>query len=82
MSLTQELENLHNTLRTKIPEPVLAKLDQAADELAASGIAERAIKVGDKAPDFQLPNAVGATVQLSELLNNGPVVVSFYRGSW
>ena len=41
-----------------------------------------AIAVGEKVPDFTLPNAKGETVLLSELLSNGPVVVTFYRGSW
>ncbi len=38
--------------------------------------------VGDTAPDFELPNASGGTVRLSELLRSGPVVLAFYRGSW
>ena len=33
---------------------------------------------GDKAPDFELPDQTGTTLRLSELLNNGPVVLFFY----
>lgn len=33
---------------------------------------------GDKAPDFELPDQTGATLRLSEMLNNGPVVLFFY----
>jgi peroxiredoxin len=51
-------------------------------ELAASGIMQRAIKAGDPAPDFRLPDARGGDVQLRDLLAKGPVVVSFYRGGW
>ncbi|EPR71831.1 peroxiredoxin-like family protein [Cyclobacterium qasimii] len=41
-----------------------------------------AIKIGEKAPSFQLPNPHGETISLSALLDNGPIVVTFYRGSW
>ena len=41
-----------------------------------------ALEVGQKAPDFKLPSADGKSVSLAELLEKGPVVVTFYRGSW
>jgi peroxiredoxin len=41
-----------------------------------------ALAVGDRAPDFELRNAMGDEVRLSELLTRGPVVLSFYRGAW
>ena len=47
-----------------------------------SGIADKALKVGDKAPDFTLPNARGESVSLSDILAKGPAVVTFYRGAW
>ena len=34
------------------------------------------------APDFALPDALGATVRLAELLTRGPVALVFYRGEW
>jgi peroxiredoxin Q/BCP len=34
--------------------------------------------VGEKAPDFALPDAEGRTVSLAELLARGPVVLYFY----
>ena len=41
-----------------------------------------AIEIGKKAPAFSLPNPQGKSVSLSTLLATGPVVVTFYRGSW
>jgi peroxiredoxin len=41
-----------------------------------------ALAAGDRAPDFELQNATGGTVRLSELLTRGPVVLTFYRGAW
>ncbi|QEG43186.1 peroxiredoxin-like family protein [Roseimaritima ulvae] len=43
---------------------------------------EAALDVGQTAPSFQLPNPQGERVALTDLLQNGPVVVTFYRGSW
>lgn len=36
------------------------------------------MKQGDKAPDFELQDQTGTTLRLSQLLNNGPVVLFFY----
>lgn len=55
---------------------------RALAALADSGLAERALGEGDTAPDFELPNAVGEPVRLSDLLETGPVILSFYRGQW
>jgi len=41
-----------------------------------------AIKIGQKAPDFKLPNPEGISISLKILLDKGPVVVTFYRGDW
>ncbi len=37
-----------------------------------------ALKVGDRAPDFTLPDTDGKPVRLSKLLERGPVVLAFY----
>jgi peroxiredoxin len=63
--------------------PVNAELlERSSRELAVSGITERVLKVGEQAPDFTLPNAVGRPVSLGRALEKGPVVVTFYRGIW
>ena len=41
-----------------------------------------ALAVGDAAPDFVLPDAADREARLSDLLADGPVVLTFYRGSW
>lgn len=40
------------------------------------------LPIGAKAPDFTLSDAEGNLVSLSETLQKGPVILSFYRGSW
>ncbi len=45
--------------------------------------AQQAPAIGDRAPDFTLQEAgTGRTVQLSDAVTRGPVVLSFYRGQW
>ncbi|WP_179319328.1 peroxiredoxin-like family protein [Winogradskyella helgolandensis] len=43
---------------------------------------KNAIKIGEKAPNFKLPNPQEKLISLSTFLNEGPVVITFYRGSW
>lgn len=81
-SLTEQLAAQRRASRTRIPAPALAVMDRATRELAASDIGEASAAVGSRAPDFALPDATGASVALGELLGEGPVVLSFYRGGW
>jgi peroxiredoxin len=42
----------------------------------------KGLKKGDKAPNFSGINQFGKTVELSQVLKSGPVVLVFYRGEW
>jgi peroxiredoxin len=80
--LTVELARLRGMRDEVIPPDVVSHMDRATAELIESNAADRAVKVGSRAPDFTLPNAVGKDISLRRLLTEGPVVVSFYRGIW
>ncbi len=82
MSLTEELAARRETARKNIPPDKLSVMDRATEELDQSGITASCLKEGDKAPEFELPNAVGKSLSLIKLLKDGPVVLSFYRGGW
>lgn len=56
--------------------------DRAAAALEASGISARALREGDAAPDFELPDLTGRMVRIEDLRAGGPVIISFYRGQW
>jgi peroxiredoxin len=60
----------------------LEAMHRATAELITSGQAGRALKAGDKAPDFVLNDPDGKPVSSRDLLAKGPLVVSFYRGVW
>jgi hypothetical protein len=82
MSLQEALQKFKEGVLTQLNPADVAMMDQATEELIRSGIAERAKKQGDGAPDFTLPNTSGEMVALSDLLARGPAVVTFYRGTW
>lgn len=65
-----------------VPRPVIETMQRATAELIASGAAAHALKAGDKAPAFTLGDPDGRAVSSAELLADGPLVVSFYRGVW
>jgi peroxiredoxin len=52
------------------------------ERVQMAGTIKDALKVGQSAPEFTLPDAFGKEVSLMTLLANGPVVISFYRGEW
>jgi len=82
MSLKAELDAFRSEFMAQVPPEIREAMVRADMELAASGIAQRALKAGDRAPDFNLPDARGGYVRLKDLLATGPVVLSFYRGGW
>ena len=55
---------------------------RATNELIASGAAGNALKVGANAPQFTLNDPEGNPVSSAELLAQGPLIVTFYRGVW
>lgn len=57
-------------------------MNKAVVDLVNSGVVNNSLKVGEKVPDFSLPNATGKTVKLNSLLTETPVIISFYRGGW
>lgn len=58
-----------------------AVMTQATEDLAAA-MPEPGLAVGRRAPGFSLPNAFGEEISLADLLADGPVVLTFYRGAW
>jgi len=64
------------------PAWVHEAMHRATDELIASGAAERALKAGDRAPEFTLKDADGHEVSSRNLLAKEPLVVTSYRGVW
>lgn len=56
--------------------------DDGIAKVKATGVLDTMKQVGDAAPAFTLPNAVGKDISSADLLKEGPIVVVFYRGAW
>jgi peroxiredoxin len=78
----KELEEFREKSSKTAPPDRLRIYEQGIEEVRTSGVVDKALKVGDRAPDFELPDARGKKVKLSELRARGPVVVTWYRGGW
>ena len=64
------------------PHEVIETMHRATAELEASGLANKALRVGDRAPEFRLFNQDHVQVNSADLLRQGSLVVSFFRGHW
>lgn len=81
-TLAEQTEKAANEFIAALSEDARKIVGKNFEKLLASDIAKDAVNVGDKAPDFSLPNVKGGNIRLSEALKKGPVVLSFYRGGW
>jgi hypothetical protein len=82
MNLQEQMDTFKKGFVEQVPEQALEIMARSGEQLQNSGIADQAMKVGDKAPDFSLSNTSERDVSLRVLLERGPVVLSFFRGAW
>jgi peroxiredoxin len=81
-NLSEQIEQTVSDFMGSLPEDDRQKTMDSFQKLHASATADGAVSAGDTAPDFVLPNAQNDSIHLYTMLNNGPVVLSFYRGGW
>jgi hypothetical protein len=81
LSLQEQLRTLAETIRRERPE-FSAAVDRLVARLRHYGAGEAAPKIGDSMPSFVLPDESAQKVSLEELLDRGPVAVTFHRGHW
>jgi len=82
MSLQQDIKDLQKEMMPSIPADVLTTMQDETAKLIASGIAAQAKNIGDHAPAFNLENSRGERVSMQDFLQQGVLVVNFYRGAW
>lgn len=80
--LGMELAELVKNVGASLPPEKLKMLGSMIEEFKGNGAESRALKVGAKAPQFRLRSSQGEWISSSDLLNKGPLVISFYRGGW
>ena len=70
------------SLRANTLPSVVAAFRAFVTELVQTGLVRQALKASDIAPMFRLRSSNGDFVSLSEVLDRGPAVISFFRGGW
>ncbi len=81
LSLQEQLRTLAETVRRERPE-FAAAVDRLVTRLRHFGAGEAAPKIGNSMPSFMLPDESAQMVSLEEVLDRGPVAVTFHRGHW
>lgn len=81
-SFREQLTATKENFAKNAPKELLDMFDTHEQELKESEIINHALKVGDKIPDFSLPNALGKMVNIQSLMTKKWLVISFYRGQW
>jgi peroxiredoxin len=81
VSLQEQLRAFAETVKRERPE-FAAAVDRLIQRLRQYGVGESAPQIGESMPPFVLPDDAGQIVSLDELLDRGPVAVTFHRGHW
>ncbi len=79
MEPNQEIQ--HALSSFSLPADARDKIAAAMGRIEKNQVAP-GLKVGERAPNFQLPNVAGEEISLEARLEQGPAVVTFYRGAW
>ena len=82
MNLNRELKKLQEQTLKNIPEEYVEVMLKDVEIQVKKGLTKNALAIGETIPNFKLENAVGEQVDVKDLLENGPLVISFYRGAW
>lgn len=81
-TFAEQRDEFNARLAEQAPAEVLEGFGRVIAGQAAVDYAARAPKVRDRAPDFTLHDQLGRQVSLAGELEQGPVVLIFYRGEW
>lgn len=82
MTLKSQLNSFQTSWKDRVGPETVALVTAANERLATSGLPGRMRKTGDSFPAATLPDATRQQVDLTVRLQQGPLIVSFYRGGW
>ncbi|MGG5505533.1 MULTISPECIES: peroxiredoxin-like family protein [unclassified Myroides] len=81
-TLAQQIDELNKNLVQQVPPEVLNSFSQSIEEVKHLQLENHCIKLGETFPNFKLQNTSDQCIELNDLLQKGPVIISFFRGSW
>jgi peroxiredoxin len=82
MPLKAQLEACRREYEANAEPRVIDAARRSIQALAETGLVAKALKAGEIAPLFRLRCGPSGFINLSDLLERGPVVVSFFWGDW
>ncbi|ETN39594.1 uncharacterized protein HMPREF1541_05820 [Cyphellophora europaea CBS 101466] len=82
MSLSEELSKVYDIFHTTAPPALTVPVRDATSSIKAAFDPSKAIQPGHQFPSFSLDDANHHTVTSESLLSKGPLLITFYRGSW
>ena len=82
MSLNEELADVEREIVGRLGEDIRSLFDTQISTAESHLSTAHSLSVGSIAPDFSLIATGGQTVSLQSALRSGPVILTFYRGSW
>ena len=82
MKVIEDLKILRQDLLAQLPPDVLNMLDNSLADMLSEKLDSHALQCGDIAPDFSLISTDNEKINLYQLLETQPVIISFFRGSW
>jgi len=80
-SLAERLATFAAAVQSRLPS-FAAAVDRLVNRLRENGAGDAAPKVGELMPPFLLPDETNHLTSLEQLLEAGPVAVTFHRGHW
>src|SRR5512133_146426 len=81
-TLKEALDERRSLMQQYVPPATQALLRGVVEHLRASHLADSALPIGSRSPEFELPDQQGKLVSSTALSANGPAVIFFFRGRW
>lgn len=82
-ALQATLDQIHAEFESSVTDKsLLDVMHRATDDLIASDHPLDAVREGSTMPEFTLNDSAGNAFNSSQLLDKGPLIVSFFRGFW
>ncbi len=82
MSLNELMQTYKEKEYKKMPNSDVEVIENSKKTLRESDITKKCLKAGDFIPKFKLNNSEGEEISVEQLLEEGPIVISFFRGEW
>lgn len=80
--LEKEINEKKAAFESSASEDKKQKYAEGIAAVVETNIVGNALQVGETAINFTLPNALGKKITLYDELENGPVILMWYRGGW